>query len=165
MSGGEWFASELAALYPRMVGRCELESPPSPRYNCLAWAVGESRRSWFPHGDPDSGAWHWPLNDAPRGDGALGLDQVLRAFATASYASCADGSLVVGFEKIALYVDAEDCVLHAAWQREDGRWWSKLGDQHDVLHEDPEAPVGALVCRIGQWMQRPRQEPRKTPGT
>jgi hypothetical protein len=62
------------------------------------------------------------------------LPTFIAAFATLGYAACADGALEPGFEKVALFVDAQGKPKHAAKQLPNGKWSSKLGLEEDISH-------------------------------
>ena len=47
-----------------------------------------------------------------------------------------------GIEKVALYVDSSNEVSHAARQKENGTWASKLGDLEDIEHKKLDALYG-----------------------
>ena len=84
------------------------------------------------------------------------------AFATAGFASCADGVLEEGIEKVALY-GIEDTFMHAARQLPNGRWTSKLGVSYDIEHDldalTSSANAGGEVQygEIAAFMARPRR--------
>ena len=121
-------------------------SPADNKYNCIAWAVGENQRWWWPWCLPPV---FWP--DTPGEDPSL--DTFARAFASLSFERCDDGRLEHGWEKIALYVH-EGEVTHAARQLPTGRWTSKLGKNVDIEHtlRGLEGPLyGRVVC----FMKRP----------
>lgn len=47
---------------------------------------------------------------------------------------CAGEELETGFEKVALFADADGFATHAARQLNNGRWTSKLGELEDIEH-------------------------------
>ena len=102
-------------------------SPRTPRYNCIAWALGESHRSWDP--SEDSGDY-WPEN-LPAD---TRIDTFESLFATHGFVRCADGRQEQNVEKIALFAD-EDGFTHVARQLATGLWTSKLGACEDIEHE------------------------------
>ena len=56
------------------------------------------------------------------------------------FAMCSDGSLEVGFEKIAIYSMSGGVAWdHVARQLPDGQWTSKLGELLDITHTDLES--------------------------
>jgi len=52
------------------------------------------------------------------------------------YVRCDDGNREPGFEKVAIYADANGDFTHAARQKEDGSWTSKLGEWEDISHRE-----------------------------
>ena len=102
------------------------------RYNCIAWALGETEDWWAPVDSPD---FFWPPGlDRAAGDEAVTLDLVTRLFDACGFESCQDGSSEEGAEKIALFGDDGE-FLHVARQLPNGRWTSKLGQDRDIEHE------------------------------
>lgn len=103
-------------------------SESTPNYNCIAWAVHETDRFWWPDPHPDA---YWPTGVAMEET----LDAFVEALASKGFVQCSDPALETGFEKIALYVDQPNHPTHAARQLADGRWTSKLGRGIDIEHE------------------------------
>ena len=102
-----------------------IDSEATEEYNCVAWAASETDRWWWPAND-----YFWPDN--------VTRDETLHAFAqlfsNRGYEPCDDADSEVGYEKVALFADA-DGVTHASRQLPDGRWTSKLGSHVDISHE------------------------------
>ena len=86
------------------------------------------QRWWWPH--RQSPFAYWPPTVAR----IMDLQAFVAAFATLGYAACADGKLEPGFQKVALFADAQGKATHAAKQLPDGRWSSKLGPHEDISH-------------------------------
>jgi hypothetical protein len=124
----------------------QITSPMDPTYNCIAWAVGDTARWWWP--DP-GGFDYWPPG-VPRD---RTLDVFLRAFATAGFVPCSDGLPEQGWVKVALYASHEG-PTHAARLLANGRWTSKLGPDEDIEH-DLAGLVGALYGSVVQFLRRP----------
>jgi hypothetical protein len=83
---------------------------------------------WTPYGGH---GYYWPP-DLPR---KADVDTFVKLYELeAGYVSCDTGELQAGFEKIAIYVDSNNEVTHAAKQNRDGTWTSKLGDWEDIRH-------------------------------
>ena len=125
-----------------------IESPQDPRYNCVAWAAGESTvfAWWWP-----VGAGYWPAT-APREET---IEAFATAFATVGYRPCdMDVSLEDDFEKIAIYAIAGK-PKHAARQLRNGRWTSKLGREWDIEHA-LDGLEGATYGRVVLVLRRPR---------
>jgi len=105
--------------------------PKTRRYNCIAWAAGDTLRKWWPG---PRGIGYWPPNISRE----TTVEAFIRAYGALGYVSCADGSYEPGFQKVALFaekgVDGELTPTHAAVQLQNGHWSSKLGDFEDVEH-------------------------------
>lgn len=95
------------------------------KYNCIAWAAGESHRWWWP-----SPYAYWPPG-VPREET---LDAFVKAFATLGYSETEDFDVEAGVEKIAIYTRNGE-PMHAARQLVDGSWSSKCGRNVDIEHE------------------------------
>ena len=109
-------------------GGFKVTSAKSLSYNCIAWALNNSNQWWWPL--PEANDVFWPAG-APRVET---LSAFQAAFASLSYTPCTDDSVEAGFEKIALFADANGLPLHAARQLANGRWTSKLGELEDIDH-------------------------------
>ena len=104
-----------------------IESPSTRQYNCYAWAAGKNSIRW----EPDKWwLYYWPP-EAPR---SFSLSAFITAYGTLGYTPTDDASVEQGFEKIALYATSDLKVKHAALQKSNGRWTSKLGDEQDIEH-------------------------------
>jgi hypothetical protein len=104
-----------------------MTSPYDPKYNCIAWAAGDTQRWWEPDEDGDC---YWPA-DAPR---EYSLNGYIRAFESLGYNRCDSTDLEPGFEKVAIFAN-ETGPTHASKQTRDGQWSSKLGVFEDIEHE------------------------------
>ena len=132
-----------------------IESPPSPVYNCFAWAAGSSLAWWEPADPiivPHVGPTFWPAG-APSD---LTLDSFVQAFATLGYVECASADLEPGVEKVALYIDVDGCPSHAARQLESGTWTSKVGELEDIEHPTLRALEGPVYGRVARVLKRSR---------
>ena len=119
----------IVAAFPRLRrAQFFITSPASNAYNCIAWAAGDTKRVWWPHHPPTFA--YWP----PGVERKEELPAFTAVFATLGYAPCADGNLEPGFEKLALFADAQGKPKHAAKQLPSGKWTSKLGLNEDISH-------------------------------
>lgn len=139
---------DLIPLFPRLQNTpYRVTSPPTWRYNCIAWAAGDESRWWWPM-DP----FYWPAG--------VPSEETISAFETAyqtiGYEVCADGTLEAGIEKVAIYADRSGAPKHAARQLDDGRWTSKLGRSVDISHT-LEGLESAAYGRAVRFMARPRR--------
>lgn len=147
------FPDLLEQDYPHLATRgYTLRSPKTVLYNCFAWAAGDGRRWWEPGQDT-----YWP----PGVDTNLTLESLMAAYATLGYRACASASKERGWEKIAIYID-ELGPTHAARQRGNGVWTSKLGKDHDIDHQHLEALEGPSYGRVAAYMRRPRSTRKRS---
>ncbi len=117
----------LNVVFPHLAEEGYREtSPATRRYNCIAWAAGETESWWWP--SPEA-VHYWP-EGAPREET---LDAFVRAFATLGFVPADDALLEPGIEKLALYA-RDGKPTHAARQLSDGNWTSKLGKHIDISH-------------------------------
>jgi hypothetical protein len=135
---------EKEAVFPNLRREEYLvTSTETPDYNCIAHAAGFDDNWWWPDGPPS----YWPEG--------VKLEETLEIFA-AAYADvgfevctkqCRD--LEEGFEKVAVYVDADNVPTHAARQLANGKWTSKLGEWEDIQHDTLEAMEDADGLGLG----------------
>jgi hypothetical protein len=87
----------IRASFPELKeGDWEITSPQDSTYNCVACALGETGRFWWP------GLWgiaYWP-HDAPDEET---VESFRIAFEAAGFLVCADGGLEADDEKIAIF--------------------------------------------------------------
>lgn len=119
---------ELIHHFPRLrASSFGLTSPPTINYNCIAWAVADQSKRWW----PNQRGYYWP-SGLPKSDD---LSSFVAMFATHGYAPCADGKPENAVEKVAVFASPDGHVKHAARQLANGRWTSKLGPADDISHE------------------------------
>src|ERR1035437_4091093 len=102
-------------------------SPPTGRYNCIAWAYGDNSKGYWPENKP---RYFWP-DGIPTEEN---LQAFISLFEGIGYETCENDDLDEGYTKIAIYCDANGNPKHAARQLDNGLWTSKLGDHFDVTH-------------------------------
>jgi hypothetical protein len=114
--------------FPRLKTLGFLRTSEPADYNCIAFAVGDTTRWWWPSGHEDE---YWPLPIPDK----ITLQTFIDAFLSAGYARCDDGGPETDLEKIALYGLNEETIRHAA-RLEAGKdkWQSKLGPAEDIEH-------------------------------
>jgi hypothetical protein len=132
------------------------------RYNCIAWAAGETHRRWEP-----APGYYWP-KIAPPDDR---IESLVLAFYSIGYRRSDKvderaKTVQLFVAKVVLYADGFDAWTHAARQLPNGRWTSKLGDFEDIEHDsilglepvyaDPRYLMTKLVfpspVRIVRWV-------------
>src|ERR1700685_3636214 len=119
---------------PRVRGRIsgllssayEVTSPHDPKYNCVAYAVGDINRFWY---DANVNGYYWP----PGEPSADTLEGWLRVFAIHGYRETDNDMLETPYEKIAIYAGPEG-PDHVARQKASGLWTSKMGKGRDIDH-------------------------------
>jgi len=122
-------------------------SPFDGRYNCIAWAVRETRQ-WLWPGPPHRTDW-------PAGITYQETVEAFEAlFALFGYSPCPSEVDEEGFEKVALFADAANVPTHAARQLAGGKWTSKLGMAEDIEH-DLRAIEGDVYGRVVRIYRRP----------
>jgi hypothetical protein len=122
-------------------------SPRTQTHTCIAYAMGDEARVWWPIGFGDP---YWP----PGVHRALTRTSFHDAFWTMGYRPCADGALVEGIEKVCLY-EKNQKPTHAARQLPSGRWRSKIGSDEDIEHT-LEDLIGRVYGRPVAFFARPR---------
>lgn len=144
---------EIEKLYPYFpnLPRTTPKSKADPSYNCIAFAAGDNKRIWDPLPSPN---YHWPTEEYYD----YSLEACIRVFETVGFIICDNPDLEDGFEKIAIWSKGNE-YEHAAKQRVDGKWMSKVGFCEDIEHElddfyctDPIESYGNIAC----YMKRPR---------
>jgi hypothetical protein len=114
------------------------------RYNCIAWAYGETRKFIWPRK-----GFYWPANI--KNEETIGA--FIELFASIRYCCCDNQSLEPGYEKVAIYV-LDGIPTHAARQLPTGKWTSKLGSDIDIEHDSPEALNGPTYGSATIFMKR-----------
>jgi len=136
----------LEHLFPNLAADgCEVTSPASLDYNCIAWAAGENHRWWWP--DEDA---YWPEGVPLRSET---VEAFVQAFAAIGYQPCDRATSIPGTEKVALYARGGR-VTHAARQLANGKWSSKLGADVDLEHA-LDGLEGAQYGKVVQVLARP----------
>jgi hypothetical protein len=146
--------SELEGLFPGLArGGCQITSPRSPRYNCIAWAAGETGAWWWPGPNPEEEFWPPGVNRVAT------LDSFREAFATLGYLPCEGEDLEADFEKVAIFANAQGVPTHGARQLSNGRWTSKLGKREDIEHalRDLEGTLYGAVVLIMKRSSPPEE--------
>jgi hypothetical protein len=137
----------LEALFPGLRDSGWLvTSPEEVRYNCVAWAAGDSNR------------WWWPSDDCYWQDEVARKETVaafLAAFAPLGFTLCDNSRLEDGYEKVAIYVSPDGTPTHVARQLHSGLWSSKLGQLQDIQHR-LEDITGTLYGNVAHVLVRER---------
>ncbi|WP_231464796.1 hypothetical protein [Pedobacter sp. Leaf132] len=109
----------------------EITSPIDHVYNCIAWANNVSNIWYWPYPKLD-GVSTWPSDNE-----SLHYSNIVEVFRKKGFELCENGDFEENRIKIAIYVDENDQLTHAARQDSKGRWKSKLGRLFDIFHGTP----------------------------
>lgn len=121
--------TSLEEVFPGLArGDYRITSPTNADYNCMAWAIGDSEKWWWP--GPDVQREYWP----PSLFRETTVSAFQAAFALMGYVPCAGEDAEPDFEKVALFADSSGKPKHVARQLGSGRWTSKLGRMEDIEH-------------------------------
>lgn len=97
----------LITAFPGLVADpWEFTSPETPRYNCIAWAAGDTSRVWWPV-DP----YYWP----PDAEKALTALAFLGMFESLGYKTCDGSGDPRNVERVAMFTK-DGRPTHAARQ-------------------------------------------------
>lgn len=125
---------KLEVLFPNLKKRgYRVTSPFDVRYNCIAWAVKDNTKFWWP-----SMYTYWPES--------VPMEETVEAFVilfrSLGYEPCVSDEYEAGYEKLALYTDTSGRPTHAARQIHTGQWTSKMGKEKDIVHNTLDALSG-----------------------
>lgn len=124
---------DLKRRFPRLAStRFEVTSDDTPKYNCLAWVLGD-QENWISPTlfDEDLGLYPWP-EGVPRENT---VDAWMLALESYGFTRCEDASLEPGRDKVAVYWNETTQEIHFALQLASGLWTSKVGRWEDITHE------------------------------
>lgn len=145
----DWLTISLRQDFPRLdTTNYSQTSPRTPLYNCIAWAAGDNTKWWWPDNEYN---YFWP--DGVKREETL--DAYIEAYQTVGYEVCDSGQLEKNTEKIVVYINpVNGAPTHAARQLPDGKWTSKLGQNIDISHLEPETLTGGKYGTIARFMKR-----------
>lgn len=154
----ELIKAKALELFPGLVNdpNFKITSPQDYRYNCIAWAYGLYKDRWmqFDTRPRFDGVWYW----WPEGVAVnQSVNSYIEAFKTRGFELCDSGELEDGQIKIALYIEkGTDNCTHAARQKSNGIWMSKLGPWHDIEHGSPYSIEGSNYGKVSCFMRTNR---------
>ena len=138
----------LVRLFPKLAReQFEVISPASDRYNCVAYAAGDTSQPWSD--EPED---YWPPQVA-RNPSITGLENLFRWL---GFKKCKGPRLEAAYQKVALYA-SKGLWTHVALQTPDGLWRSKLGKGVLIEHRTPLSLTGELYGNVYLHMRKKRQ--------
>lgn len=141
----------IESAFPKLTkDNYSISSPETPEYNCIAWAICDTEKWWWPDAND---IYYWPIN-APREET---LKAFIAAYETLGYTIYHNAEYEEGFEKIAIYVDSNGKPTHAARQLESGDWTSKLGQSEDIKHKTLSLLEGYSYGTVTVILKRPQK--------
>lgn len=142
------YASRFQHQFPRLGNRYRKKSSPTDKYNCIAWAMGEYHRPWWPGSVPEG---YWPADLPPEET----IENFVAAFEKIGYELCVGSHHEWRFQKIVIYADSQGIPTHAARLSLCGTWISKLGQNVDISHRSHDLLDGPLYGTVVRVMKRP----------
>lgn len=144
----------IEAWLPRLASGyswCEIASPPDPRYNCMAFAMGDTTKRWAPTKGETAEHSYWPFE--PLEDH---LSNFLAVFESEGYRQCEHEKPEEGLDKVAIFLNDWGLVAHVAFQPAGADYWlSKLCEGYDIKHEKVDAVSGSLYGWPDIFLSRP----------
>jgi len=124
-----------------------VKSPATYDYNCIAWAVEITDKSFWPEPAPYS-SQVWPKN-IPFEET---LDAFIKFYESFGFEKCDNADYKEEYLKIAIYTK-KGVPQHAARQLNETEWTSKLGSSHDVRHT-LESMKDGYYGNVSQFMRK-----------
>ena len=132
----------------------KITSKASNDYNCIAWACKYDDR-WIqpPYlGKPNLDCVVWWPPEVQEGSDVCCLISV---FENQGYMICDTFEHEDGYIKVALYADAnKNRWTHAARERRNGNWTSKLGPSVDIQHGTPYTIESEIYGKVYCFMKK-----------
>jgi hypothetical protein len=147
---------EIINIFPELANDPDFQitSPADSNYNCIAWAYKYKDR-WMEYGGTyeslDGVLVWWPdgVENSPH------IDAYINAFRLRGYEICDNWQYEKDFERIALYINPDTLACtHAAREKRDGKWTSKLGKSNDIAHANPYTIEGNAYGKVACIMRR-----------
>ena len=147
---------ELNNRFPKLISGTFLPmSKATPRYNCIAFVVGDERHWWEAEGI--GGRFRW-FDGLPR---KTDVKTLVRAFKERGYELTDNRNVEPGYEKVAIYVDVDEMEFSHIAHSDGIIWKSKLGKGQDIHHYSLDVLEGDDVDEYGivdKILRRPRGE-------
>jgi len=143
-------SGKVTEVWPSLSNHFRRTSDPDIEYNALAWALGSNQRNFAPE---KIAGYYWEPG-IPREPTIIAHLQLFKRHRYEIEAK--DGRLEEGWEKVAIFVNAEGEPRHFARQLENGNWTSKLIDLIDIEHDNLDCLQGELLGHVNCILMRRR---------
>lgn len=161
--------NQLINIFPKLETdrHFSIQSPKTPEYNCIAWAMGFDDRWVDPSPDFDISRKKWWPDGVARG---LNPATLIEAFKHLGFIECSDDRYEEGFDKVALYkisplkdsytgkTIADEGWTHAARVLSSDLYHSKMGGLFDIYHRSGNVFGGTIYGNIYQFMKRKKED-------
>lgn len=102
-----------------------IDSSDNYDYNCIAYSLGSKNDLIYPINSDD---WIWSFSISNDNSKNLNIGNFLEFYKLFGYNLCRNSSYEPDFNKIALYTYNATYFVHAAIQKDDKWWISKMGE-------------------------------------
>jgi NAD kinase len=147
-------AAQVLRLFPNadLDGFYET-SKVNPLNNCYAWAGGDKENIWYP-----TKSYYLWFTDSK----SEKLDNFIDNYGYIGYKEITQSrEYEPGFEKLAIFVGEDGLPSHAARQKDNGAWTSKLGILEDVEHKTLECIEGVDYGMVEVILKRPKKDKKE----
>lgn len=139
------WAHLLITAFPKLSSEeFEIVERASERYNCIAYAAGDTSK-WWDHNRNH----YWPAHAAR----SSSIESLKEVFVGLGFEQCHDSRAEEGYQKVALY-EKQGVWKHAAIQTPSGRWRSKMGKGPVIEHRSPESLSDGQYGNVSFYMRR-----------
>ena len=148
--------AELQELFPNLTpDNYTITSEIDYFYNCFAWAGGDNKNKW----QPSTSSYYVWLT----GSNSDSLENFIDNYGYIGYKEITDSrEYEPEFEKIAIYVDDSGLPQHAALQKDNGFWTSKIGNLEDIEHKTLESLECEDYGKVKVILKRPKMNKKET---
>ena len=144
MASPSW-ADLLTRAFPNLASEgFDIVDEPSTRYNCIAYAAGDTDKWWWLDGVNYWSPWARPTNR---------IESLKEAFSALGYEPCDDIGAEADYQKVALY-NIQGEMTQAALQMPSARWRSKMGQGPVIEHRSPQSLSDGIYGRPTIFMRR-----------
>lgn len=120
-------------------------------YNCVAYTLGSKKYTIYP---VIAHQWIWPFDVSEDDSKNLNIGNFLEFYKLFGYNLCRNSSYEPDFNKIALYTYNATYFVHAAIQKDDKWWISKMGE-NELFEHTLDALFNDNISRKVYFVKRP----------